>query len=384
MRIRPHHALWSSSLLLLAACGSDSTAPAVPLEFTAVKTAFFRTCGVATAGAAHCWGIQELNVEDDSVIYTTPTRVPGASGLQFASLEIAGNYTCGVTVGGAAYCWGGLYSDFTGSLGIGSTDAVPHTTPRAVVGGHVFTAVSTGGTHTCGLATGSNVYCWGSNEVGQLGDATTTERNAPVLVSGGHPFRAVSAGARSGCALTTADDAYCWGSGLQLGNGTTTDDPGSSTPVLVSGGHKFVSIAVGETATCAVTTAGAAYCWGRYDNLGGGAMTTSSVPAQVVAGITLATISLSPFHTCGVATDAAAYCWGYNDNGQLGNGTRTGTLAPVRVSGGLSFASVSAGGFHTCGITTDNVAYCWGSGYVGVLGDGSRTDRTTPVRVSGQ
>ncbi len=377
---------WSSALVVLVAgCGGESTGPVVPLEFAAVRTAFFRTCGLTTPGAVYCWGIQELTTdESDSIIYTTPRRVGGTGGLEFAALDIAGNYACGVTVAGAAYCWGGKYSNFAGALGIGSMDTSAHRTPRAVLGGHVFEDVTTGGTHTCGRTTGGSVYCWGNNEIGQLGDGTTMPRDAPVLVLGGHTFRAVSAGAVTTCALTNADDAYCWGSGLQLGNGTTTHDPGSSTPVPVSGGHKFTSFSVGESATCAVTTGGAGYCWGRYDNLGGGAMTTSSTPAAVAAGIMLVTISVSPFHTCGVATNAAAYCWGYNDNGQLGNGTMTGTLTPQLVSGGLSFASVDARGFHTCGITTDTLAYCWGSGYVGVLGDGSRTDRTTPVRVSGQ
>ena len=211
-----------------------------------------------------------------------------------------------------------------------------------------------------------------------------TASSIPVLVAGGHTFRSVSAGEANACAVTMDNDAYCWGSGTQLGDGTTEQAPGSPSPVLVSGGHKFTSLSVGEQATCGVTTDGAAYCWGMYDNLGGGAMTTSSTPARVAAGLTLAAISVSSFHICGVTTGAAAYCWGSNGSGQLGNGTTTESLAPVLVSGALSFASISAGTFHTCGMTTDSVAYCWGSGFVGALGDGATTDRSSPVRVSGQ
>lgn len=216
---------------------------------------------------------------------STPKRVRSASGLEFAGLEIAGDYTCGVTVGGTAYCWGGKYSNATGALGIGSTDTIAHPTPRAVVGGQVFAAVSTGGSHTCGLTPSGSVYCWGSNELGKLGDSTTTPRSAPVLVSGGHTFRAVSAGAENTCAVTTDNDAYCWGSGTQLGNGTTTRDPGGSTPVPVSGGLRFASI-----------------------NPGG-------------------------FHTCGVTTENVAYCWGSGSAGVLGDGSQTDRTTPVRVSG---------------------------------------------------
>ncbi|HEV8510179.1 MAG TPA: hypothetical protein VGQ48_06965 [Gemmatimonadales bacterium] len=86
MRILPiaRHTLQSSSLVVLfAACGGDSTAPQPPLEFASVQPTYFRTCGVTTDGGAYCWGIEDYNVDPDSIIHTTPSRVSGSTGLQF-------------------------------------------------------------------------------------------------------------------------------------------------------------------------------------------------------------------------------------------------------------------------------------------------------------
>src|SRR5664280_1798921 len=130
--------------------------------------------------------------------------------------------------------------------------------------------VVTGYAHTCALAPSGQAYCWGPNWNGRLGDNTTTDRSTPVAVQQptGVTFTSITAGADESCGLTSAGAAYCWGrnGNGQLGDNTTTD---RHIPVAVQqGGVTFASMTAGANHTCGITGAGAAYCWGANCNGG--------------------------------------------------------------------------------------------------------------------
>src|SRR3989442_109046 len=141
----------------------------------------------------------------------------------------------------------------------------------------------------------------------------------------------------------------------------------------------FTAVSASTYHTCGVTTAHAAYCWGRNANgqLGDGSTTGELNPVLVVApaGVSFAAVSAGTSHTCGVTAAGAAYCWGFNADGELGDGSGTGQLTPVPVMAppGVSFHAVSVGGNHTCGVTAAGAAYCSGSNRAGEPGHGTTT-----------
>ncbi|NBT26149.1 MAG: RCC1 repeat-containing protein [Actinobacteria bacterium] len=419
----------SGQLLPHTSGNRNSPMEEVGLRFTRLVAGSSHTCGLE-AGGAYCWGAHPAG--------STPQLVVGA--YSFANITSGASHACGLTASGTAYCWG---NNASGQLGDGTTVGV--TSPVAVSGGQVlsssgqffstggqfFSALSGGGSFTCGITTDGGyaidvtvhtvTYCWGSNRYGQIGDGspgdgtTSADRLAPVLIK--RLFRSLATGGDHACGLNTTGVAYCWGRNDkgQLGDGTTINRSTPTTvnisavPVVVPTPSvekaAFSSLAAGGYHTCGLTSAGAAYCWGANSSgeLGDGTTTNRASPVAVTGGKTFASIVAGTRHTCGLTSAGAAYCWGYNAYGQIGDGTAGGgdaqgngshtadRLSPVAVSGGKTFTSLAAGGSNTCGLTSAGVAYCWGNNYFGQIGDGTTgtalgddsANRLAPTAVSG-
>ena len=273
------------------------------LPFVAVSAGLKFACGFTTTGVAYCWGgndAGELGTGDTNSS-TTPRPVKG--GLTFKTVSAGASSACGVTTAGTTYCWG---DGSRGELGVGTTTGLEHcgngvpnpfpcsTSPVAVAGGHTFGVVSVGTDFACGVQVSDNMaYCWGSNDLGWLGNGSTTGSDTPIAVKGGVPFTTVSAGGAAACGVSATDGtAYCWGANTlgQLGIPKTGPqhcglaDTCSTTPIAVAGGFKFLVVSSGEYWACGVTTSNAAYCWGGNDSgqLGNGTTTDSSMPVRVV------------------------------------------------------------------------------------------------------
>src|SRR5438876_2085347 len=209
-----------------------------------------------------------------------------------------------------------------------------------------------------------------------------TSGTASVTVDG-VTFTAVSTGVNHTCALTPAGAAYCWGWGGdgQLGTGFRRPAPApltaAETPVAVAGGHAFVAIAAGYQHSCAVTAGGEAYCWGDNSSgqLGDGSNTNRLLPVPVTGGLQFASITVGELHSCGRTNANGVYCWGNNSWGQLGDSSGRSSTSPVRVAGGRLFRTVRAGFQHTCGVTIGDAAFCWGDNEYSQLGDSTDTNR---------
>jgi alpha-tubulin suppressor-like RCC1 family protein len=319
----------------------------------------------------------------------SPALAATSSPPSFAQISAGNGHSCGVTKEAVAYCWGG---NGLGNLGDGTFTT--RLAPAAVAGGLRFLEVRAGTSHTCGLTAGGQAYCWGDNSLGQLGDGTAPiGHQTPVEVAGGRRFTQIRVGFRHTCALTSSGAAFCWGENAhgQLGTGTSAgpeDSFGvacSIRPVRVAGGHVFRQIRPGGEHTCGLDEENRYFCWGNnlFGQLGDGTLTTRLKPVLVSGGLLFAQVSAGGMHTCGVTSQNHAWCWGRNATGQLGDGSTTRRRQPTEVAGGLRFSGVSAGVEHSCGVTTTKRAYCWGSNAFAQLGDGTTTERHVPKAVAG-
>lgn len=314
------------------------------------------------------------------------TGVPSRPAFALADVSVGHTHTCGLGTAGETWCWG---SNFLGQLGQGTSDAPDEffSTPVRVRTTVPFQAVTTGGLHSCGLSPEGAVLCWGSNINGQAGIGSDGNLVlTPTEVAGGARYRAISGGVDHTCAIGTDGVTACWGVNAngQLGNGTFTF---ATVPTPVATSVKFAQIRAGIWHTCALDASGLAWCWGDNSNgqLGNGRFGVSSsrlVPTAVRVSERFTTIEATSSHTCGLTAVGQLFCWGRNDEGQLGNGNREWQTRPVRVNSPVAFVAVATGTVHTCGLTSDGVAWCWGNNDEAQLGDNSLQRRLSPGPVA--
>ncbi|KDD76887.1 hypothetical protein H632_c76p0 [Helicosporidium sp. ATCC 50920] len=219
-------------------------------------------------------------------------------------------------------------------------------------------------------------YCWGANNVGQLGSGSTsqsvstpTEVALPAQVA----VSVISAGLDHACLVTSTFVPMCWGGNAagQLGINSTT---ASSQPVGVFNFTAAGIISAGESFSCAtLQSTKQLYCWGlnTYGQLGVNNLVSYSVPTKVQSTMSWTEVVCGQSMTCGVAADST-YCWGRNDAGQLGfNSLGANRLMPVLVFGGEYMNRVSAWGRTGCAIKNGTIPVCWGMGSMGQLGNGA-------------
>lgn len=249
------------------------------------------TCTIDLANIAWCWGLnQQGEVGNPAFAQPNSSSVPVmvATNLKFRSIEASWVHTCALVLDvhpvADTYCWG------SGStLGFGGPPNFP--TPVLVGGGVKFSHLFAGGTATCGVTDILTAYCWGFNPSGGLGNGTTTNTPTPSLVAGNLSWEMLSTGTRPNsalthtCGITLNGVAYCWGANDlgQLGDGTTT---GRLVPTAVATAERFVAIGTGDTFSCAMRADRQVFCWGdnSLGQLGSGTaggMSTTPVPVAI-------------------------------------------------------------------------------------------------------
>ena len=323
------------------------------------------TCVVTNAGGVKCWGegangglgnnaTADTDAPDDVDIDGSDTLLTG-----IVQISKGNNYACALTFGGNVVCWG---EGDEGQLGNDcNANCIDQNLPvdvKSADGSSVnlsgIVQVDTASDHTCALTSGGNVKCWGENTTGQLGDNSTTNRDAPVDVvtsnTDATPLSGIvqiSGGGNHTCALTSRGNVKCWGYGLhgRLGNDCNSNCVDKKTPVdvVASNGNSsplsdITQISGGNHHSCALTSGGNVVCWGVGTNgrLGNGATGNKDAPVTVTTtGTTALTgitgISLGFAHSCALKSAGGVVCWGHGNNGRLGNNATADKTRPVNV-----------------------------------------------------
>jgi alpha-tubulin suppressor-like RCC1 family protein len=288
------------------------------------------------------------------------------------------------------WSWGG---NGYGQLG-DNTSTQRNTPVTTFAGGANWKQVVCGRFHSAGIKTDGTLWTWGRNNGGQLGDNTTTQRNTPVTTfAGGTNWKQVSGGflASHTTAIKTDGTLWIWGSNNvgQIGDNTITN---RLTPVTTfAGGTNWKQVSSNLGTTGAVKTDGTLWMWGGAidfdytgqlgNNLSGLSGNRRSTPITTfVGGTNWKQISCGAYQTAAVKTDGTLWVWGTNGYGTLGDNTSTQRNTPVTTfAGGTNWKQVAAGDAVTSGIKTDGTLWTWGQNFFALLGNNSSSNSLTPV-----
>ena len=359
---------------------------------------------------ADCTRQVDVQVQD----CPAPSRTLLASSVRRLSAK-GGRNACAITEGQETWCWGReIIAEREGE------QPNRRFVPERIAGFERASDVSNGSSHACAVIAGS-VWCYGFNSSGELGNGDQMERRSPsaptevvgldATVSG---VEVSSLDARGGidafaCAHSQ-ERLWCWGSNQsgQLAEAAvattcmpdlTTQYPCTSTALEVPlpSGVTVEHLSLGARHACFVSTDGAVYCWGEnaVGQLGTGDTVSRGVPTA--NGLTGAVEVTAGFrHTCARLADGSIRCWGGNEDGPLGDGqfdhgqscSSQGDVidcspTPVTVIAVDDAVSVAAGFEHTCAARASGEVWCWGWNDRRGLGDGTEERRATPARVLG-
>jgi len=356
-----------------------------------IATGDKHTCAIALNNTIWCWGDNTYSQLGLSTLPDTPSLVPvqtaALPGSRIAKQIVAGtNHTCVLATDGTVWCWG--YNGF-GSIGVIGAN---QSEPVQVTLGATATMIAAGGFTTCAVLLNNSLQCWGRNHRGQIGNGTsgTTPVNTPVYTSfvpASFTVAHIEIGTTHSCAISTLGAAWCWGEFTNGRLGTTQESNAVTPTATASLGSTASEVAAGGAHTCALLTTASITCFGN-NNMGqlGQALTTasSSTPTLVTLSTTATHVTAGSQFTCALLRTAAVHCFGDNASGQLGSGSIGSTRETPGAVTGLTgtVVDVVAGTSHACAVMSTGEVRCWGLNDQGQLGIGTQSNIATASAIA--
>jgi alpha-tubulin suppressor-like RCC1 family protein len=276
---------------------------------------------------------------------------------------------------------------------------------------YFFDQVEIGSNHSAAIDSEGNIFTWGYNYYGQLGDGTSTNRTTPTEITNqfglvaGETITSVSLGGSHSAAITSKGRIFTWGNNEfgQLGDGTSTS---KNIPTEITSffnlniTEKISSISIGYSYSSAITSEGRIFTWGvNYSSvLGDGTTTHRYVPTDITNQFSLNTeeviinVFFGSSHSGAITSQGRVFTWGLNNLGQLGVGESDYDSHPNPIeitnqfplSEGELITEISLGVDHSSAITSEGRVFTWGYNSYGQLGDGTTTQRNIPTEITNQ
>ena len=342
----------------------------------------------------------------------TPTDITSSLDLEEKDkvVQVVSGYenSSVLTLTGRIFTWG---FNWYGQLGDGTTEERHSPTDitsrfNLEVNDRII-QVSLGGSHSSVNTLNGNIFTWGSNHYGQLGDGTTINRHYQFDITSCFNLETeetliqVSSGSFHSLALTSNGRIFAWGNNDygQLGDETKII---RFSPVEITSyfnlqeNETIIQVISGFENSSALTSSGRIFTWGNNDDgqLGDGTTEERYCPTDITSHFDLEEsdkiihVSLGYSHSSALTSSGRIFTWGYNDDGQLGDGTTEERYCPTDITSHFDLEEsdkiihVSLGSYHSSALTFLGRILAWGNNFSGQLGDGTTEERYSPTDIT--
>lgn len=329
-------------------------------------------CAARLDGVVVCWGRNnngELGREQPSgpMPWPEPILVPGET--NFNALVAGNHHTCGFASGNQVWCWG--------RNTVGEVDPADRSSPlppRPVVAAETTGQLAVSPQHTCVTSSDTSLFeCQGNNAFGEAGVAPPPNGPGPFasLIAKVGPIDQIAAGRDHTCARV-GGEVWCWGRNLygQLGVETPGNVNPDPLPVPLPGPASW--LVAGRDHTCvAVDEGDSVLCWGRNiaGQIGDGSLMNASVPTPPVEPLPGKVVYMTARLdvTCALLDTEEVWCWGGDDGNDLGGQIAGDAIvtAPLRIDVidelPEPLIALAVGHRHLCGVAESMRLWCWGA-----------------------
>jgi len=360
---------------------SSPTAVSVTNQWSDISVGLNHSCAIDIRKNLWCWG--DVVDGPDFITVAEPSMIDPE--ILWQTVYTGWDSTCAISNNKNKNfsCWGGSLK-LPNSKSFDEFNVIPH---AQSVTERYFDSSSS---HSCLIDDKKKLWCWGTNKFGQLGRGFAVDDSSinfdAEMISGEWINISVNRGASSddnghSCGIKQDKSLWCWGANQvgQLGLGDAQD---IWLPQNVASDTRWKEVALGKNHSCGIQTDNSLWCWGSngFGQLGIPSVDIISTPMRVNSDRNWRQVSASSRNTCAAKFDGSVWCTGFNQSGQLGLGFKSFQSDPEKILSDVRQISVSDN--YLCATDNQNKLYCWGNNELFELGIEPRLPRQYPVPIT--
>ena len=307
--------------------------------------------------------------------------------VKFNKVSVGYDYILAIDTHGKLWASG---NNNVGQLGDGTTNNKSR--PIQIEPEKKFKEIAAGEKHSLAIDEDGKLWSWGNNEQGQLGNNSITNSSKPIKVQieEGLTFKSIVAGRINSMAIDENGNLWTWGENTygQLGNGTNTN---KRIPVKIKEETRFkkvvLPINISEVHCLAIDEDDNLWGWGNnaWGQVGDGTKTMRTSPTSIKPGLKFNEVAAGFWGSMAQTTEGELWSWGYSgNNGQLADSTNQIRPTPWKNTAWKELNEFTMRSQYGGGIDKEGKMWTWGINGGGQLGDGTNTERRTQTLIKSE